>query len=66
MTSAIMSGGVCRWVIVGERPTTSDGHLQASLSVDAGEPEAAHRLVVAADDDHRPQWRIPWAPQYHM
>ena len=52
-TSAISSGGVWRWVIVGERPTTSAAISRASSSVDAGtNPSRRTALRVAADDDH--------------
>ena len=46
-------GGVWMWVIVGERPTTSEAISNASSIVDAGvKPSRRTAFGVAADDDH--------------
>ena len=66
-TSASSSGGRWRWVIVGERPTVSEAISNASSSVEAG-TKPSRRTAFGSPPTMitRPQWAMPWAPQYHM
>ena len=53
--------------MVGERPTVSEAISNASSSVEAG-TKPSRRTAFGSPPTMitRPQWRIPWAPQYHM
>src|SRR5699024_11190900 len=67
VTSAMRSGGLWTWVIVGAGPTTSDAISSASAMVDAGEkPRRRTALGSPPTMTTLPRCCRAWLPQYHM